>query len=157
MESMTRKTKLKIIIFILLAIVLIALWIILYPKKIGQSYVSFENKTFNVELAISDQERQQWLMYRETMDETAGMLFIFPTEWSHSFWMKNTLISLDMIRINEINWEYRVTDIKAAEPCITDECELYVPNWKSKYVLEINAWLAEKYNINIWDLVYIEL
>jgi len=149
--------KLKTIIFICLAIIVIIFWILLFPKRLNQPIVSFENKIFQVELAQTDAERQQWLMYRESLDEDKGMLFVFPDEWIHSFWMKNTLISLDMIRINEIDWKNRVVDVKTAVPCTTDECDIYSPNWESKYVLEINAWLAEKYNINAWDLIYIEI
>ena len=149
--------KFKIILFIILGIIVIVAWILLFPKRLEQPVVVFENKTFQVELAQTDEERQIWLMYRESLDENKWMLFIFPTEWMHNFWMKNTLISLDMIRINEIDWKNRVVDVKTAVPCITDECEIYSPNWESKYVLEINAWLAEKYNINAWDLIYIEI
>lgn len=142
--------------FICFGIILISIWVLLFPKKLNQPVVVFENKTFQVELAQTDAERQLWLMYRESLDENKWMLFIFPTEWIHNFWMKNTLIPLDMIRINEINWENRVVDIQTAQPCKTDECALYEPRWESLYVLEINAWLAAKYGIVAWDLVYIE-
>lgn len=148
--------KLKAIIFICLAIIVIILWILLFPKRLNQPIVSFENKIFQVELAQTDAERQQWLMYRESLDEDKGMLFIFPDEWIHSFWMKSTLIPLDMIRINTISGENRVVDIQTAEPCTTPECEIYTPAWNSQFVLEINAWLAEKYWITTGDLVYIE-
>lgn len=148
--------KLKIIIFICLGIITLSLWLLLFPKSLNQPTVSFENKSFQVEIAQSDEERQQWLMYRESLDEDRWMLFIFQNEWIHSFWMKNTLIPLDMIRINEIDWESRVVDIQTAQPCVTDECEIYKPAWDSLFVLEINAWLAEKYGIEAWDLVYIE-
>ena len=148
--------KLKIIIFICLWIALIVLWMLLFPKRLNQPTVSFENKSFQVELAQTDEERQQWLMNREFLDENKWMLFVFPYEWKHIFWMKNTLIPLDMIRINEIDWENRVVDIQTAKPCITSECELYEPSWDSIFVLEINAWLAEKYEVHVWDLVYIE-
>lgn len=147
---------LKIIIFVCLAIVVIIVWVLLFPKKLNQHYVIFENKSFWVELAQTDSERKQGLMYRENLDEDSWMLFIFPDEWVHNFWMKNTLIPLDMIRINETDWAYSVVDIKTAQPCKTEECEIYTPAWVSQFVLEINAWLAEKYGIDVWDLVYIE-
>ena len=149
--------KLKIIIFITLGIIIIILWILLFPKKLEQPAVVFENKTFQVELAQTDEERQQGLMYREYLDESKWMLFVFLNEWIHTFWMKNTLIPLDMIWINKVDWENRVVDIQTAQPCTNPECDLYEPKWKSLYVLEINAWLAEKYGIDVWDLVYIEL
>ena len=148
--------KLKIIIFISLGIIALSLWLLLFPKSLNQPTVSFEKKSFQVELAQTDEERQQWLMYRESLDEDWWMLFVFPNEWIHSFWMKNTLIPLDMIRINEIDWENKVVDIQTAKPCVTDECEIYKPTWDSLFVLEINAWLAKKCGIEVWDLVYIE-
>lgn len=148
--------KLKIIIFICLWIALIVLWMLLFPKRLNQPTVLFENKSFQVELAQTDEERQQWLMNREFLDKDKWMLFVFPNEWKHIFWMKNTLIPLDMVRINEIDWENRVIDIQTAIPCVTSECELYEPAWDSLFVLEINAWLAKKYGIEVWDLVYIE-
>lgn len=147
---------LKIIIFICLGIILITTWILLFPKKLNQPVAIFENKTFQIELAQTDDERQQWLMYRENLDEDRWMLFIFPTEWIHTFWMKNTLIPLDIIRINKADWKYMVVDIKTAQPCNTEKCEIYTPAWSSQFVLEINAWLTEKYLINIGDFVHIE-
>lgn len=148
--------KVKVITFVCLGFIIIILWILLFPKKLNQPVVIFENKTFQVELAQTYEERQQWLMYRENLDEDKWMLFIFTAEWTHNFWMKNTLIPLDMIWITRTNWEYRVIDIQTAQPCITPECEIYTPTWNSQFVLEINAWLAKKYGIDIWDLVYIE-
>lgn len=147
---------LKIIILICLGIILIITWILLFPKKVNQPVVIFDNKTFQLELAQTDTERQQWLMYRESLDEDRWMLFIFQNEWIHSFWMKNTLIPLDMIWINKTDWGNKVVDIQTAQPCKTQECEIYTPAWDSLFVLEINAWLAEKYGIDVWDLVYIE-
>ncbi|WP_102110332.1 DUF192 domain-containing protein [Oceaniglobus roseus] len=52
---------------------------------------------FNVEIADDDGERAQGLMNRESMPKSAGMLFVYPREQSTSFWMRNTLIPLDMI------------------------------------------------------------
>lgn len=147
---------LKISICVCLGLIIIILWIFLFPKKLNKSVVVFENKSFEVELAQTDEERQQWLMYRELLEEDKWMLFIFQNQWIHSFWMKNTLIPLDMIWINEIDWENTVVDIQTAQPCVTYECEIYEPAWDSLFVLEINAWLAEKYWIRVWDILHIE-
>lgn len=122
----------------------------------GTPAVVFENKTFYVEVAADDQSRQLWLMNREHLDENKWMLFVFPVQWVHKFRMKNTLIPLDMIWIDEIDWKNRVVYIQTAEPCTTQDCEIYWPDWNSKLVLEINAWLAKKYNIWVGDLLYIK-
>lgn len=53
--------------------------------------------TYSVELAITPEQRSQGLMFREELPKTAGMLFIFDPPRRVGFWMRNTLIPLDMI------------------------------------------------------------
>ena len=65
------------------------------------SLVSLNEKTFEVEIADTSLERAQGLMFRAELKEYQGMLFIFPISEKHSFWMKNTLIPLDIIWIDE--------------------------------------------------------
>jgi hypothetical protein len=52
---------------------------------------------FEVELATTPAEREQGLMFRKSMAPNAGMLFLYPSEQQVAFWMKNTLIPLDML------------------------------------------------------------
>lgn len=54
-------------------------------------------RTVEVEIAADDPSRERGLMWRRNLPDGQGMLFIFPTEEEHSFWMRNTLIPLDMI------------------------------------------------------------
>ena len=75
-------------------------------------------------------------MYRKTLAENSGMLFIFPKTDMYSFWMKNTIIPLDMIRIDA---QFKVVHIVNAQPCTADPCTIYNPNISSMYVLEING------------------
>lgn len=104
---------------------------------------------FYVELAETQEERSKGLMYRESLDQDKGMLFIFDQEKEHSFWMKNTLIPLDIIWINK---DKEVVDIeKNVQPCVQEECEIFKPNDKAKYVLELNAGESDKTNIKIGD------
>ncbi|MCK4799881.1 DUF192 domain-containing protein, partial [Candidatus Parcubacteria bacterium] len=64
-------------------------------REISQACV--KNKYFKVETAVTAQERRMGLMNREYLALDSGMLFIFEKEDMHNFWMKNTLISLDII------------------------------------------------------------
>lgn len=77
------------------------------------------------------------------------MLFIFDSSGDYPFWMKNTLIPLDIIWISK---DKKVVDIKEnAKPCRSEMCETYSPKSDAKYVLEINGGLANKYKIKVGD------
>ncbi len=112
--------------------------------------ICFEDNCFEIEIADSPQERQIGLMYREQMDEDEGMLFIFEEEGSYNFWMKNTLISLDIIWMNK---DFEVVYIEHnAQPCLETYCDNFGSEDSSKYVLEIDGGLAERLNIQIGDM-----
>ncbi len=141
------------IAFFILAIVY--LWVRYFAKSmISSNKVCHKNHCFIVEIADNDEERQQWLMYREFMEKNKAMLFIFPITKTYSFWMKNTIIPLDMIWIDE---DLNIVDIQTAQPCKTDTCISYVPQKQSLYVLEINAWLASEHGIEVWDRLEFKL
>ena len=103
---------------------------------------------FQVELAITAQDKAQGLMHRETLPDRAGMLFIYPNPQPVSFWMRNTLIPLDMIFIDDQGRVARVHH--NAVPL--DETPIYGGD-AIKAVLEINAGLAKKYGISDTSMV----
>ena len=98
-------------------------------------YVELEGKKIIVELAQTPEERKQGLMHREELCPSCGMLFLFEQENIHPFWMKNTIIPLDIVFINA---NYEVVDVTKAEPCIDDPCKNYFPQSRALYVLETN-------------------
>ncbi len=98
--------------------------------------------TFNVELAISPQDRARGLMFRESLPKRSGMLFVFDPPQRVAFWMKNTLIPLDIIFLDRTGMVTRVHE--NAIP--GDESQIY--GGDSVFaVLEINAGLADRYLI----------
>ena len=98
--------------------------------------------SFQVELAVSEQERGRGLMYRKELPEDHGMLFIFQKDADHTFWMKNTYIPFDMIFIDS---ELKVVGVyRNATPLSEDSISI---GKKSRYVLEINAGLSDKFGI----------
>ena len=108
----------------------------------------------NAEIADDNKERIQGLMFREKLDGNSGMLFVFDDEDYQQFWMKNTIIPLDIIFIGK---NFEIVDIKNAEPCRKEPCEVYASANPSKYVLEVNLDFASKNNIKIGDIVTFSL
>jgi uncharacterized membrane protein (UPF0127 family) len=102
----------------------------------------------NIEIAESDYETQTGLMYRKGMERNQAMLFIFPEATIHSFYMKNTAFPLDIIFINE---NQRIASLQEnAEPFNQNGLSSQVP---VKYVLEVNAGLAEDWLLEIGDRI----
>lgn len=106
---------------------------------------------FSVELALTDRERQHGLMYREHLDDDAGMLFIFERPRVQSFWMKNTRIPLDMIFIGEGGEIVGI--VESAEPLTLTARRVDGP---SRYVLELNGGATRKLGITAGQRVHFE-
>ena len=102
----------------------------------------------NIELAQDESQRQLGLMYRDTLAENQGMLFVFDNEEVRAFWMKNTILSLDMIFVNGHN--EIVTIHKYTTPYSE---EAYTSTGPAKYVLEVNAGYSDKRKISVGDRI----
>ena len=107
-------------------------------------YFPDHDLTINIELAKTDEQKTKGLMFRETLKENQGMLFIFEEEKQRSFWMKNTLIPLDIIFIDS---NFNIINIEEAVPCEEDPCQSYKSLKPAKYVLEINKGVSKQNNI----------
>ncbi len=104
-----------------------------------------------VELARSDEERTRGMMNRRDLGPEAGMLFLFSASEPRAFWMKNTLIPLDMLFIDDGG---RVVGlIERAEPLTTSPRDPGVP---SRYVLEVNGGWAARHGVRPGDRVLFE-
>ncbi len=90
----------------------------------------------NAEAAATEEQITRGLMFRKSLGKDEGMLFIFPDSAVRSFWMKDTLIPLDMIFISE-NWT--IAKIHHAAPCTSDPCRTYSSEKPVKSVLEVNG------------------
>lgn len=102
-----------------------------------------------VEIANNLEEQSRGLMFRKNLQWNNGMLFVYNEERNLTFWMKNTLIPLDMIFIDK---DLTIVDIKQnVQPCLEENCPVYPSNKPAKYVLEVNAGFVEENKIRIGD------
>jgi uncharacterized membrane protein (UPF0127 family) len=99
-----------------------------------------------VQVADTDSRRQTGLMFRKSMPETEGMLFIFQETRFVSFWMKNTFIPLDLLFVDD---DGTVTSIARDTTPFSLEP---IPSEKpSRAVLEINAGASDRLGIDVGD------
>jgi uncharacterized membrane protein (UPF0127 family) len=107
---------------------------------------------YRVELARTAEEMAQGLMFRESLAERSGMLFLFPyDDDAHKFWMKNSLIPLDIIWLDANG---KVLFVSAnTPPCRADPCPNYGPDFAIATVLEIAGGMAEKEKVTVGSTI----
>jgi uncharacterized membrane protein (UPF0127 family) len=125
------------------------------PPAITAARVVLPSGTvYKVELARTDEEQGQGLMFRESLPEKSGMLFLFSDGAPHRFWMKNTIIPLDMIWMDDRG---RVLFVSAdTPPCKADPCPSYGPEVPAASVLEIAGGLAAKEGVTVGSTIGFE-
>jgi uncharacterized membrane protein (UPF0127 family) len=104
--------------------------------------------SLDIEIADDVYSTQSGLMYRSSMDNNQGMLFIFPDTNNRSFYMKNTQIPLDIIFISENKTIVSIQ--KNAEPMNETSLPSEAP---AKYVLEVNAGLSDTWSLEKGDII----
>lgn len=146
-------------IFAVILIIAFALYYFVFrstePKFVKEGEVKFLKaadkslvKQIDVEVATGIEEQRQGLMHRSEMVENNGMLFVYSNQSRLSFWMKNTLIPLDIIFIDSkgvIDTIYRNT---------TPLSESSLPARRNvQFVVEVNGGFSDKFGIKEGDLI----
>lgn len=135
----------KTVIFL----VFIAFWLPASDRFIAL-YIGSEKIT--VEVADDHASRKRGLMFRKSIPEDYGMLFVFEEEQIQSMWMKNTLIHLDIIFLNR---DRQVVDIYAnVPPCRSDPCDSYVSRGPARYALELKSGRSQALNLKTGDTLF---
>ncbi len=99
---------------------------------------------FSIEIADDASERAKGLMFRETMGRMSGMLFVYEVERPVSFWMKNTILPLDMVFADATGVVQSIH-----ENAIPGDLTPIFGGEAIKIVLEINAGTVETFGINV--------
>jgi len=137
-----RRTFLAIVAFVLLG----CSRLLGDPKVAIVAPGGVERAAVRVELAVTEAQQEVGLMYRNHLDEDAGMIFIFPGSAQRAFWMKNTEIPLDMLFADG---DARVVGIVAnAEPYTETPRTVAAA---AKYVLEVNGGFCSRHHVATGD------
>ncbi len=171
-EKEKKKSRQKIIAAGVVILIIIAAVILLSRKgntqaggvntNIGMATINFTKNgelTFldnrnnflakiDIEIADTEEKRTQGLMFRASMKENQGMLFIFDREEMQAFWMKNTMIPLDMIFVNA---KKEIVNIRRnARPY---DLSSYTSLAPTKYVVEVNGGYCKRHGIKSGDRI----
>ena len=118
--------------------------------------ISIEDVMLDVEIADDGKKIERGLMFRESLPEDRGMLFIFDEEREYQFWMMNMKFNLDIIWFDANGRVVHM--VEDAEPCIdaahTSQCT-FNPDEPAKYVLEVNSGFVKKHGIDETSVMHI--
>lgn len=124
-----------------------ALLLVFMPERsapMETTGLSIDGHSYIVEVASSPAQRRQGLMGRTQLPEGTGMLFVFPQEVPQQFWMKNTLIPLDILYFSreEQTGRFVLDSWHTAQPCHKDPCPMYPSQGAVKFAVELPAGTA---------------
>jgi len=145
----------KIISLIILSFLFFLIIFYFYNQKNkNKNYLHLEinNKTYKLETAKTIVQRSRGLSNRQELCNNCGMIFFAKNDSIQPFWMKNTLIPLDMIWVNSRG---QVVDIKQAqvETNPTKPQNIYRNSTPAKYVIELNYQETDKIKLKIGDII----
>lgn len=124
-----------------------------FPTTSQVSTACFKEKCFEVELAATAEQQAQGLSNRSSLGGNKAMLFVFQNEEIRPFWMKGMKFPLDIIWISSNGTVVFIE--RNAQPCGMAPCVPINPRVNSKYVLEVNAGVANTTNLALGDAVSI--
>jgi uncharacterized protein len=107
-----------------------------------------------VEILSTRTERQKGLMYRRSLPAKAGMVFAYPENVTGGFWMKNTLIPLDIAFYDARG---RILRILTMTPCRRDPCRIYSPGVAYRAAIEVNAGSFRGWNVRVGDRIVVRV
>jgi len=137
----------KFLIPIAMIVAIVSIVLILTNKsETKYTRINVGNTEVNAEISDTTLKQAKGLMFRKSLPQNEGMLFIFDKEDYYVFWMMNTSIPLDIIWINN---DMEIVHMeKNIQPCGI-LCPVYKPSEKAKYVLEVNAGFVDRHHVEV--------
>ena len=151
----------KVTKYMIIATILIILGLFIYFKFVRVNpNTTFEStkinigaNTYSLEIAKNTSQLSLGLSNRQNLCPKCGMIFVFPFEGVLPFWMKDTLLPLDMIWLNSQN---QIVSIQTAsvETSTSDfKLKIYKNDQAAKFVIELNAGTAKQINLKVGDTI----
>ena len=154
-KKKTPSQKCVICIIIILAVLAIGLTLFASRKNAdimarwSRPTLCYNQSCLYVQVASTEYQRKQGLMHNRNLDEDKWLLMDFRQPGIYSLGMKNVLIPLDIVWLDQ---NYTILYIKnTAPPCTLDPCPVFASPVPARYILEINAWIAEKIWLAEWE------
>jgi uncharacterized membrane protein (UPF0127 family) len=120
-----------------------------------EPFVVLKGSRFTVELAETQEKQALGLMFRDSLPDDRGMLFVFPGEAMRGFWMKNTRIPLDIFYFDS---DLKLVSVaENTQPCQTRQCPGYRSASPARYVLELNSGKAAELGVQTGDILELHL
>ena len=110
--------------------------------------MELKNEMYKLEIADTVKRKKLGLMYRQSLEKNSGMLFVYSRPGNYRIWMKNTLIPLTVIWLDE---QATIIDKKILQPCRSINCPVFGISRPSTFILELHP--AEYNRFNIGDVL----
>lgn len=115
----------------------------------GELKFNKQQLNIKVDIAVTEADRQTGLMFQTHLPSDHGMLFVFNDQAIRGVWMKNTLIPLDVIFLN--NEGAIVSMLTHLQPCQQTHCQSFHSEQQASYMLELNAGFIHQHQIKIGE------
>jgi len=135
---------------LLLIMAVIITWNLLSEPMFISMFIKSEEIV--VEIADTNQKKALGLMFRKSIPDNYGMLFIYSEEDQRAMWMKNALVSLDLIFLNAQKEVVEI--IRNVPPCKKDPCKTYISKIKAQYVLEVRGNRSKEIELQAGDRLF---
>ena len=126
-------------------VLLTALLFTCAKSRLPYCEVEFKGKTFRFEVASTAADRQRGLMFRKKLGVDEGMIFVYRQKQYLSFYMKNTLLPLDIAFLDE---NRKIVDIQSMEPLDETPIESAL---RAQFALEVNRGFFKRHNMTVGD------
>jgi hypothetical protein len=106
--------------------------------------LTLNGKLYHIEVADTQNRKSRGLMFRESIKRNAGMLFPYDSPVHLNIWMKNTLIPLAVLWLDD---EARIIYREILQPCRTANCPSFGPEQRSMYALELHPAELDRFKV----------